>query len=175
MSTLVQVPWLERQFRFDLPVSHYPAVVERVRGTPSRVEDRLLGLPETILTKRLGGRWSIQENVGHLVDMELLWIRRANELLSGADRLTPADMSNFATERAGYNSYALEELLATLRERRAHLVELLEVTDEEEVKRSAWHDRLRVRLRLIDHAVFIAEHDDHHLVRVAELLRRPRP
>jgi uncharacterized damage-inducible protein DinB len=172
---MIQALWLEHEFKFDLPVSHFPGVVERVRGTPARVEDRVLGLPDTILTKRVAGRWSIQENVGHLVDMEILWIRRTEELHAGTERLTPADMSNVRTERGRYNNRPVEELLAMLRERRARHVELLQGADEEAVQRSAWHERLNVRMRLIDHAVFVAEHDDHHLARVAELLRRPRP
>jgi len=35
---------------------------------------------------------------------------------------------------------------------------------------SALHPRLGTPLRLIDHALFVAEHDDHHLARIGGLL-----
>jgi len=31
--------WIKRQFAFELPLGMYPNVVERVRGTPARLED----------------------------------------------------------------------------------------------------------------------------------------
>jgi hypothetical protein len=33
----------------------------------------------------------------------------------------------------------------------------------------ALHPRLNVRIRVLDLAFFIAEHDDHHLARISEL------
>jgi hypothetical protein len=35
---------------------------------------------------------------------------------------------------------------------------------------SSLHPRLQQPMRLIDHALFVAEHDDHHLARITELL-----
>jgi hypothetical protein len=38
-----------------------------------------------------------------------------------------------------------------------------------EFERSALHPRLKQPMRAIDLCLFVAEHDDHHLARVAEL------
>jgi hypothetical protein len=38
--------------------------------------------------------------------------------------------------------------------------------------RTALHPRLGTPMRLLDHVLFIAEHDDHHLARISWLLRR---
>ena len=35
--------------------------------------------------------------------------------------------------------------------------------------RSIPHPRLRTLIRLLDHLYFVAEHDEHHLVRIGEL------
>jgi hypothetical protein len=32
------------------------------------------------------------------------------------------------------------------------------------------HPRLKTPMRLVDHLYFVAEHDDHHLARIRELL-----
>ena len=37
----------------------------------------------------------------------------------------------------------------------------------------AWHPRLDRPMRVIDLAIFAAEHDDHHLARITELLAPP--
>jgi hypothetical protein len=36
--------------------------------------------------------------------------------------------------------------------------------------RSIPHPRLKTPMRLVDHLYFVAEHDDHHLARIWELL-----
>ena len=64
---VLRQPWFERRFTFDLPVAAAPGLIERLRGTPARLADRLSGLSPAQLTTRIGERWSIQENAGHLV------------------------------------------------------------------------------------------------------------
>src|SRR3989304_3251256 len=76
-------PWFERQFPTALPAEHFPVVVERLRGTPARLEERLQSLPTTVLTRRSGETWSIQENAGHLLDLEPLWLQRGEDFPAG--------------------------------------------------------------------------------------------
>jgi hypothetical protein len=45
----------------------------------------------------------------------------------------------------------------------------LDSYDEAIVSRTALHPRLKTKIRVIDLAFFIAEHDDHHLARISEL------
>ncbi|HEU5240113.1 MAG TPA: hypothetical protein VFU37_23465 [Pyrinomonadaceae bacterium] len=44
--------WIKRQFSFELPLGMYANVVERVRGTPARLEDLTRGLSREVLTRR---------------------------------------------------------------------------------------------------------------------------
>jgi hypothetical protein len=164
-------PWFERRFTFDLPVSAAPGLIERLRGTPIRLEHRLSGLTTPQLTARHGGHWSLQENAGHLGDLEPLWMARAEDLAVGRATLHPADLENRRTHEAQHNQAALAVLLARFREARVDLVHQLEAADEADWERSAMHPRLQTPMRLLDHAFFIAEHDDHHLATITELLR----
>ncbi len=34
----MQTKWIERHFNFDFPVGMMPVIIERLRGTPSRIE-----------------------------------------------------------------------------------------------------------------------------------------
>ncbi len=63
------------------------------------------------------------------------------------------------------------ELLERFRGERDAIVARLEALSDEEVRRSSLHPRLRVPMRALDLALFVAEHDDHHLARIGERLR----
>jgi len=164
--------WFERSFDFTLPPSLFASIVERLRGTPARLEDRTAHLAPEILTRRDGDHWSIQENVGHLLDLEPLWLRRAQQVFAGDAELVAADLTNRRTHEADHNAGRVADLLRQFRGARAEFVLLLGRADEATIVRSALHPRLRTPMRLIDLALFVAEHDDHHVATITELLAR---
>ena len=166
-----RLPWIERRFAFDLPLGLFPNLLERLRGTPARLEDRVKDLSMAVLTHRLGDSWSIQENAGHLLAVESLWHGRLDDFDAGLEVLRPADMENRRTEEADYNVRRMEDLLRAFRESRTRLVGRLEGLEESEIARSAWHRRLDRPMRVLDLVVFAADHDDHHLARITELIR----
>ncbi|HEX8128243.1 MAG TPA: DinB family protein [Pyrinomonadaceae bacterium] len=163
--------WFERKFTLDLPLAMYPNVLERVRGTPARLEDRLLKLPREILTRRDGDNWSMQEQAGHLLDLGTLDLGRLDDYAAGLDTLRPADLGNRKTHEANHNADSIENLLASFRAERGEFVRRLEGFDAELIARTALHPRLQMPMRVIDLVYFIAEHDDHHLARISDLIR----
>jgi uncharacterized damage-inducible protein DinB len=163
--------WVERRFSFDLPEWMFPNILERLRGTPSRLEDRVRKLSQEILIRKRDEKWSVQEQAGHLLDLESLNLRRMDEYEAGVEALTPADVSNRQTHQAGYNQKSIDSILSAFRKERMKFVHRLESVDESLILRSALHPRLKTPMRLIDYGYFIAEHDDHHLARISDLLR----
>ena len=164
-------PWIERTFSFGYPVTKFPDILERVRGTPTRIEDRVAGLPSEALTRRAGKGWSIQENIGHLLDLGYLPLTRVEQILNGESVLIAADMTNRRTNEADHNASDIKTLLAAFREERNKLVARLEQLDESDWGKSALHPRLRQPMRIVDIAYFDAEHDDYHLARITELIK----
>ena len=118
------------------------------------------------------GRWSIQENAGHLLDLEELWQDRLEELLSGAKTLRPADLKNRATHEAGHNSGTIGQVVAAFRSARLTTVARLEALSDADLTRVARHPRLDQPMTVVDLFHFVAEHDDHHLARITEIRRR---
>lgn len=163
--------WIERQFTFGLPMGMYPNVVERVRGTPARLEDLTRLLTPEILTRRDGDKWSIQEQAGHLLDLEPLGMGRLDDYEAGRATLRAADMENRKTHEANHNANSIANILAAFRQERMAFVQRLDGYDEAFVQRMALHPRLNVRIRVLDLVFFIAEHDDHHLARISGLIR----
>jgi len=162
--------WTDRTFQFTFPVEVYPEMIERVRGTPARLEDRVKSIAPEVLTKRDGDRWSIQENAGHLLDLESLFRQRLDEYLAGAEVLHAADMSNRKTYDADHNQVLLQTILSSYREQRSELVTRLDGLAPETFAAVAHHPRLNVPMRLVDMLFFQAEHDDFHLARISELI-----
>ncbi|HZT57347.1 MAG TPA: DinB family protein [Pyrinomonadaceae bacterium] len=165
--------WFERRFDFNLPVGVFPSVVERLRGTPARLEELVRSLPPAALTARRGEAWTIQEHVGHLADLDELHEGRLEDYARGLDTLRPADPANRKTYEASHNDARPEDLLARFRAARLRFVRRLESLNEDEVAASALHPRLNQPMRVIDMAVFVAEHDDHHLATITEISRQP--
>jgi hypothetical protein len=161
--------WMKRQFAFGLPPGMYPNVVERVRGTPARLEDLTRSLSQEILTRRDGDKWSIQEQAGHLLDLEGLGMSRLDDFEAGHETLVAADMENRKTHEANHNADTIKNILEKFRKERMEFVSRLDAYDEAFVQRMALHPRLNVRIRVLDLVFFIAEHDDHHLARISEL------
>ena len=166
-----RIKWTDRRFNFDFPAELYPEMIERIRGTPARLEDHLKGLPLDVLTRRDGDRWSMQENAGHLLDLESLVMQRIDEYLSGAEALHAADMSNRKTYDAEHNQVAIGLILESFRSQRQAIVDRLDSFESAIFARSALHPRLGVQMRLVDMIFFQAEHDDFHLTRISELIR----
>jgi uncharacterized damage-inducible protein DinB len=167
---IAQTPWLEHRFNFDFPVGHMPMVIERLRGTPARLEERLLPLAREILTSRPPDGWSVQEHAGHLLTVEELFIGRLDDYERRVEVLRAADMRNAATRAAAFNDLPMEEILQAFRQRRGEFVRRLRGYSTGEAERAILHPRLGMPMRLIDNAFFAAEHDDHHLARMTALL-----
>ncbi len=171
MSIILEFPWFERQFNFDLPAWMYPNILERLRGTPARLEELTAGLSPEIRTHRTGEEWSLQENAGHLWDMEALWAGRLDDFINGVETLRVADLSNRKTYEANHNANPLENILSSFRRERTVFLARLDSLDESTILRTALHPRLQQPMSIIDHVYFVAEHDDHHLAQITRLKR----
>jgi uncharacterized damage-inducible protein DinB len=167
--------WFERVFDFGFPAEYFPYVIERVRGTPARLEELVASFDPTILTTRVGEEWSIQEHAGHLLDLDELHVGRLNDFDAGSTMLRAADVTNRKTYEANHNAHPMADILKEFRAARHEFVARIEDADEATVAKTAYHPRLKVDMRLVDLAYFVAEHDDHHLasmVIIAKTLKR---
>jgi uncharacterized damage-inducible protein DinB len=170
-----QVPvWFERKFEFSFPVELHPNLQARLRGTPARVEEMLRGQSHEALATKPEQKWSAQEHAGHLLDLEPLWLARVDDYVAGSAQLAATDLQNRKTDAANYNSRPLEQILADFRAARERLLKLVDELDASLFSRAIPHPRLQTPMRLVDHLYFVAEHDDHHLARMWELLQQAK-
>lgn len=166
------INWVERRFDFSFPAGLYPEFIERLRGTPARLEERLGALPPAVVAQRDGPDWSMQEHAGHLWDLDELVQQRLDDYAAGAPVLHAADMTNARTWQRRHNEQPPARVLACFRQERARLVARLEALPPAAFSQSALHPRLQQPMRLADMLFFQAEHDDYHLARITDLIRK---
>ncbi|MDI9312919.1 MAG: DinB family protein [Limnohabitans sp.] len=165
-----QIKWFERKFIFDNNQNIFPSIIERLSGTPIRLEEKVNELTEKTLNFSHDNSWSIKENIGHLTDLEPLWQGRLEDIINNQIELRATDLLNTKTDLANHNDKSIQEILREFRELRTLTIESLQSINEETVFKSALHPRLKTPMRTMDLFLFVAEHDDHHLARITQLI-----
>ena len=122
--------------------------------------------------RRSGFRWRSRKNVGHIADVEPLWLGRIDDILAGTETMRAADLTNTKTHQAGHNNRSMPDVLASVCDVRRALMDCLDSLTVEQMASAALHPRLQVPMRLVDLCHFVAEHDDYHLARITELRRK---
>lgn len=165
-----QTPWIERKFDFNFPVGLFPVIKERLWGTIPRLYELVKNIPEEKLSIKKDGGWSVKEVIGHLFDLEELWMGRLEDFIEKKETLRAADMSNTKTHQSNYNSFHTTELLEQFKGAREKLLEKIAGFDEAMASATALHPRLQKPMRVVDSLFFAAEHDDHELTKIRNLL-----
>lgn len=159
-------PWINRSFKAIDDNGLLPGIIERLEGTPSRIRNKVKDADEAFLDKSINSKWSIKQEIGHLADLEPLWFLRLEQLIKGVPEMSPADMTNRKTTEADHNEKSAEELIKAFEVERNKLVSKLRGLHEVDLLKSSIHPRLKINMRIVDLAYFVAEHDDHHLVQI---------
>lgn len=168
--TVRQAPWTSRKFDHVLAVDLFPGVLERFRSTPGRIAESFGSLPASAKTARAQDKWSIQEHLGHLLDLETLGEQRLRDYRARAAVLSAADMTNRKTHEANHNAADWTDLLLRFRGARQRLVRQLESLPLNVIAHPAQHPRLQRPMNVVEWVAFMCEHDDHHLAKMREAI-----
>jgi uncharacterized damage-inducible protein DinB len=171
LTPMENIKWFERKFDFSFTENIFSVILERLAGTPARLEEKFRSILPAQLMQRVGETWTIKENAGHLTDLEPLWQGRLQDIINGEELLRPTDLQNTRTTLANHNSTPTNTLLTSFRQARQETIFLLKDLDESMIFKSALHPRLQQPMRTMDLFLFVADHDDHHLARMTELIK----
>ena len=163
---------IDRKFTFDFLEGWILNILERLRGTAVRMENMVKNISHDHLTQKVNDSWSIQEHIGHLLDLEELHEGRIDDFIARKKILRAADMTNAKTIAANHNHTEVQLLLNDFKKSRDHFIGRLEMLDDETQKFKSLHPRLKIMMRPVDMAYFTAEHDDHHLASIRILLEK---
>jgi len=165
-----QTNWFDRKFDFSTKDNIMPAIIERLMGTPVRIREKIRDVSLQRLVFQPHEKWSVLEQIGHLADLETLWQDRLTDILSGAEEIRLADLTNQKTTLAGHNKRRVDDLLTAFERLRKQTIDQLRKLSDDDIFKSSLHPRLKTPMRVQDLFVFVAEHDDHHLAKMTEAL-----
>jgi hypothetical protein len=144
----------------------------KLKETPEKIAPLVSSLTTELLTKKINGGWSVQENIGQLIDLEELHSGRIDDFINGEKMLRAADMNNRKTEVANHNSKEINDRVEQLKKVREIFIKRLKHLDWETLSGSSIHPRLNQPMKPIDMAQFVLEHDEHHLQTIMELIEK---
>jgi hypothetical protein len=160
------LPWFERNLTFGYPPEMLPFFLERLEGTIVRLERKLSTLDDKVLSEKINGKWSIKENIGHLAEVDEIANKRIDEMIAGTEVMSPA-----VFEPKDYNPWSIGKVLNFFTQTRQNNLKKYASLSSAQLTKHSVHPRLKVKMTPVDLAWFDAEHDDHHLVKINEILR----
>jgi uncharacterized damage-inducible protein DinB len=123
--------WFERDFQFGIPPGMLPFLIERLDGTIARLEKKLLGESEDILSfQPAEKKWSIKQHVGHLAEVDEVVIRRIDEIIRGISPMAPAVFE----PRQDYNKQRVSQVLDYFARNRVESIGKYKMLSEEELR-----------------------------------------
>ena len=158
--------WFEREFQFGMPPGMLPFFIERLSFTALRLEQKVRGIDEKTLSLKLDGKWSVKQNIGHLAEVDEVALRRIDEITNGVPQMSPAVFE----PGKDYNAMPIAEVIGIFKTNREANINRYRMLQEPDLEKTSLHPRLKVKMNVVDLAMFDAEHDDHHLVRINEIL-----
>ncbi len=163
-------PWDQRTLAYGRSLEELPVLLERVLGTPARLADLTAHEPLERLSLRRQGRWSVLEHIGHLIHLQDRMDERVDDYAAQRACLCSIDLGDQERVLSGFTSRALGDVLQEFRLKRAYFVERVRSLDPGALRHQAQHPCRDQRMSVADMVLYLAEHDDHHLVLMRKLL-----
>ena len=113
-----QTKWFDRQFPIIQDNGLLPTIIERLgRNYRARLVNKVKRIDFT-RGRVAGDRWSIKKEIGHLLDLEPLWLERAIQIIKNVPELVAADLTNKKTNEANHDERNVTDLVAEFGENR---------------------------------------------------------
>lgn len=158
--------WFEREFKFGLPPGMLPFFLERLTYTSLRLEQKVEGMSDQKLSEKKDGKWSVKQNIGHLAEVDEIALKRIDEMLSGKPVLSPAVFE----PKQDYNKMQVDDVINFFKKSREANLKVYNSLSDTDLAKTSLHPRLKIMMNPVDLAMFDAEHDDHHLVTINQIL-----
>src|SRR5438067_10223283 len=114
--------------------------LEAAEKSPKQIAAAVSGLPEkTLRYKPAPNKWSIQEILAHLADMEILYAYRVRQMLADKEpTIAPIDQDDWA-KNLGYTETSPPELVAQYALMRRSTLRLLRRLHAADLDKGAYH------------------------------------
>ncbi len=149
----------------------YPSITDRLNSQHLAIKELIMNLDEEIINRRPDtGKWSIQENLVHIVSYHLVFLQRMDKIIKNDnpyfDRYKSDDDDNF------YNLQKLtsEELLIHLEEERKKVTDFIFKLNKSELQKTATHQKFG-NMKVVEWIEFFLLHEAYHIYTIFKLSR----
>ena len=162
-KSVTATSWFERDFTFNFGVENFDNLFHRLSNFPVLLKHILNIVPDKLQKFVQKEKWSVNENIGHLFLLEVIWRDRFWEISNGKEQMSSADLNNNATTQSSFNKFSTDELFSCFSYEREKTLTFLRQIQQNDLSNYSIHPRLNQPMRIVDLMYFVAEHDQHHL------------
>ncbi|MFZ9858280.1 MAG: DinB family protein [Roseiflexaceae bacterium] len=147
----------------------FAAHIAKLRAFPSHLQTVMASLSEAQLRFKPANEWSVIENIGHLIDIDELYVGRVDRILAEERPEFPRFEPDPIVATKGYQQMNGHDVLQQFIATRQATIDGLSTIEPDELNRAGMHAVYgeMTLLRLVEQ---LANHDQKHLVQIHDTL-----
>ncbi len=145
-------------------------LLDSAEKSPEQIARSVAGLPANVMQyKPAPDKWSIQEILAHLADMEILYAYRLRQMLADKEpTIAPIDQNDWA-KNLGYTETSPPELVAQYALMRRSTLRLLRRLHAADLDKGAYHPEHKRKVSVAELVQMMAGHGPNHLAQIERL------
>ncbi|MGB5849857.1 MAG: DinB family protein [Ignavibacteriaceae bacterium] len=149
----------------------YPSIKDRLNSQHLAIKELLKNLDEEFINRRPEtGKWSIKENLVHIVSYHQVFLTRLNKIVKSDnpyfDRYTADGDTNFDKMK----KLDTVELLNHLEEERKKIIDIIFNLNKNELQKSGTHQKFG-KMNVVEWIEFFLLHEAHHIYTIFKISR----
>ncbi len=149
----------------------YPSIKDRLNSQHLAIKELIKNLDEEFINRRPEiGKWSIQENLVHIVSYHQVFLMRVNKIINSDnpyfDRYTSEGDANFDKMK----KLLSVELLHHLKEERKKVTDFIFNLNKSELQKPGTHQKFGA-MNVVEWTEFFLLHEAHHIYTIFKLSR----
>ncbi len=149
----------------------YSSIIDRLNTQHLTIKELIRNLDEEIISEEPEpGKWSIHENLTHIVSYHQILLNRMEKIIKGDnpyfDRYKTEDEHNYIR----WQNIKTEGLLTNLEEERKKVVDVIFQFNEEELRKKGTHQKFG-EMNVFEWIEFFLLHEAHHIYTIFKLSR----
>jgi len=149
----------------------YPSIKDRLNTQHLTIRKLIINLDDEIINKEPEpGKWSIHENLTHIVSYHQIFLIRMGEIIHSDnpyfDKYKTEDDPNFIK----WKDFKAEELLINLEEERKKVIDVIYQFNEEELQKKGTPQKFGT-MNIVEWIEFFLLHEAHHIYTIFKLSR----
>jgi hypothetical protein len=147
----------------------YPSLVSRLANQHEAISSIIASVNEAKLKKEIRpGKWSIHENIVHLVKYQPVFIDRLHIILTHPEPMFEAYVADNDPEFEEWKKWDSERLMNALQKDRQAILQLVTALPDEKLARVGIHKKFG-RLSIVQWTEFFLLHEAHHMFTIFQL------